>query len=108
MRFVSKFETSGGDRVGEHKERPVPAYLFVESLDQEVVFSIEHGVQPGTTYISIGRAIDRVAKCHIVGRHCFSDSTGGATYLKKSPRHLLAGSDLRERAVFLGVEINLE
>jgi hypothetical protein len=108
MRFVSQLEASGGDGIGEHKEGPMAADLFVESLDQEVVFSIQHRLQPDAPYVTISGTVDGVAERHIVGRHRFSDSAGGATHLKKPAGYLLTGPDFGERAVLLGIEINLE
>ena len=82
--------------------------LFVEPLDQQSVLVIEHRLEPRATDVAIGRAVNRVAKLHVVGRHGLRDRAGRAADLEKAPRHFLPGADLGEGPVAFDVEIDLE
>src|SRR5438105_15947548 len=108
MSLVSLFETAGGDSVGEDKKCSMIAQLLVESLEQKVILSVQHSLETHSTHIAIRRTINCIAECHVVGGHGFGDCSGCSAYLKESARHLLAGTDFGERAVFFGVEVDLE
>ena len=69
---------------------------------------VEHRLEPGAADVAIGRAVNRVAELHVVGRHRFCDRAGGAADLKKSPRHFLAGANFGKRSVAFPIEIDLE
>ena len=108
MRFVVLLETARRHRVGKNKKRALASELRVQPLDQERVFVIEHRLQTLAADVAIGRSVNRIAESHVVGRHGFRDRSRRAADVKKSPRHFLPRADLRERPVFLRVEIDLE
>ena len=108
VRFVMLLETARRDRVGENKKSALVADLLVEPLDQQIVFVIEHRPEPGAADVALGRAVNRVAKLHVVSRHRLRDRAGGAADVEKTPRHFLSGADLGKGAVLFLVEIDLE
>ena len=108
VRFVVLLETARRHRVGKNEKCSLIAELRIEPFEQKFVFVIEHRLEPHPADISIGRSVDRVAERHVVGRHRFGDRAGRAAHMEKPARHFLAGADLRERPVLLGVQINLE
>ena len=97
------FETACRHRVGEDKKVPLIPELFIEPFPQQFVFMIEHRSQPNTADVTICRAVDSIAKGHVVGRHRLGDCPGGASNLEKSAGYLLSGTNLRKRAVFFCV-----
>ena len=96
------------DRVGEDEELGARPALRVEPLDQQLVFVIEHGLQPPPADVAIARAVDRVAEGHVVGRHRLRDRARRAADAEEPARHFLARPDLGEGAVFGGVQIDLQ
>src|SRR5438045_9781079 len=95
-------------RVGKYEERTLMTELLVQPLDQQTVFTVEHCLQTRAADVTIGRAINRVAKRHVVSRHRFRDCPRCAADVEESPCYFLTGADLCERAVALSIEINLE
>ena len=108
MRLAMLLKASGCYRVGKHEERTLMTELLVQPLDQQTVFTVEHCLQTLAADVTIGRAINRVAKCHVVSRHRFRDCPRRAADVEESARYFLAGADLGERAVALSIKINLE
>ena len=108
VRFVMLLETARRHRIGENKKGAYAAELLVQSLDQQLVFVVEHGLETITAHVAVGRSVDRVAERHVVGRHRFRHGSRRAAHVEKTPRHFLAGADFGEGAVLLRVEINLE
>src|SRR5207244_7007928 len=58
--------------------------------------------------VAIGRSVDRVAKGHIVGRHCLSDGAGGTANGEKAARHFLTSPDFGECPVLFRIQIDLK
>ncbi|MEY2544530.1 MAG: hypothetical protein QOE81_1991, partial [Verrucomicrobiota bacterium] len=108
VRFVVLLETARRYGVGKDEECPDASELFVEPLDEQAVFMIEHGLEPVAADITLGRSIDRIAKCHVVGRHRLGDRSGCAADMEKSARHFLARANFGERPILLPIEIDLE
>ena len=75
---------------------------------QETVFVVEHGFQSHAADITVGGPVNRVAERHVVGRYRLCNRSGSAADMEKTARHFLAGADLRERSVFLCVQVDLE
>ena len=69
---------------------------------------VEHRAEANATDVTIGRAVNRVAECHVIGRHRFRNRTRSAANVKKAARHLLPGPNFGKSPVTLGVEIDLE
>ena len=88
------------------KNRVSAAALLLEPFEQQPVLVIEHGEQPLPADVTLGLAVNRVADLHVVGGDGLGDGARGAAHAEKPARHLLAGADLGERAVFRRVEID--
>lgn len=69
---------------------------------------VEHRAEPNPADVAIGRPVNRVAECHVIGGHRFRDRARSAANVEKTARHLLPGADFSKGAVTLGVEIDLE
>src|SRR6266404_1178923 len=108
MRLAMLLKASCRYRVGKYEEGTLMTELLVQPLDQQTVFTVEHCLQTLAADVTIGRAINRVAKRHVVSRHRFRDCPRCAADVEESPCYFLAGADLDERAVALSVKINLE
>ena len=102
------FEAAGRDRIGEDKKSALASQFLVQSLDEQSIFVIEHRLETIAADVTIGRAVDRIAESHVVGRHRLRHRARRAADMEKAPGHFLAGADLREGAVLLRVEIDLE
>src|SRR5262249_18418069 len=82
--------------------------FLIETLDEEIVLVIEHGLKTDATDIALRRSIDRITECHVVSGHGLRDRARRATYAKKSPCYFLPGANLGKRPILGGVEIDLE
>ena len=100
MCFASLFETAGSHGVGKNEEGSLLPEFFVEPLEQQPVFVIQHCLQPGAADITVGRPINSVAERHVVSRHGLGDRSGCSSNLEETARHFLSCSDLGERSVF--------
>src|SRR5262249_22582884 len=69
---------------------------------------VKHCAESKATDVAIGRPVNCVAKCHVIGGHRFRDRARSAANVEKTARHLLSGADFSKSAVTLGVEIDLE
>ena len=105
---VAAREGTGRDRVGEGEEPCPLAAGEVEPLPQERELVVEHLLDALPRHVPWRLAVDRVAEGHVVGRHGLGDRARGPTDREEPAGHLLAGADLGERAVDLGVEIERE
>src|SRR5262245_55556303 len=56
--FVLPFETAGGNRIGKSEGRVLIAARLVQSLQDQVVFIIEHRAQPLPAYVTLRVAVD--------------------------------------------------
>ena len=82
--------------------------MRLRSSQQQIIFVIEHELQPLAGDIARRFAIDRVAELHVVGRDRLGDRAGGSARLEKYARHFLTGADFRKRSVLVLVEIDRE
>ena len=108
VRFIVLFKTARCHGVRKNEKRFSPSEFSIESFHQKRVFVVEHRLKTDTTDIPIGRAVNRVAKCHVVGRHRFGDGASRAAHTKKSPCDLLARADLGKGSVLACLQINPE
>src|SRR5205085_8694651 len=108
VRFVVLFETARGHCVRKHKKGPKAAELFVKALDQQVVLVIQHCLKTIAAHVTVCRSVNGIAESHVVGGHRLGDGPRRAADMEKSPGDFLPGSDFRESAVLLRVEIYLE
>ena len=69
---------------------------------------VEHRLKTNTTDVAVRRSIDRVAECHVVGRHGLGNGAGCAADTEKSPRYFLAGANFCKRPVLGRIQINLQ
>src|SRR6188472_18153 len=69
---------------------------------------VEHRAEANATDVTVGRAVNRVAECHVIGGHRFRNRARSAADIKKTARHLLPRPDFGKGAVTLGIEIDLE
>src|SRR6478736_3132535 len=99
MRFITLFETTRRDGIGEDKERFLCAEFSIESLDQKIVFVVEHCLEAHTANVAVGCSVNCVAESHVIGRHGLSDRAGCAADAKESSRHLLSRANFSERAI---------
>jgi hypothetical protein len=97
-----------GDGVGENKKRAFVTARFVEPLEQQVEFMIQHGLQTLAADVTVGRAVNRVADGHVVGGNGFRNRAGRLADVEEPARDFLTRADLGERAVFFRVEVDLE
>ena len=52
--------------------------------------------------------VDRVGELHVIGGHGLGDGAGRGTRLEKLARHLLAGANFDDGAVFLFVQVDAQ
>ena len=96
----------GGHGVGKDKElRALPA-LVLQALFEQPILVFQHRQKPVLTDVTLGGSVDRVAERHVVGAHRLGHGARGATNLEEPARDFLTGTDLRERAVLVAVEID--
>src|SRR5207249_8411096 len=67
MRFIVLFKTACCHGVRKNEKHFFSSEFSIEPLHQKRVFVIEHRLKTNTTDVPIRRAINRVAKCHVVG-----------------------------------------
>src|SRR5213082_136286 len=106
--LVVLLETACRHGVGENKKCAEAAELFIETLDEQFVFVIEHRLETSAAHVAIGRSVNGIAERHVVGGHGFRDRAGSAAHMEKTARPLPSGADLREGPVRLRVEIDVE
>lgn len=94
-----------GDGVGESEEGGAVALCGSEPLEQLAELVLEHGLQALAADVTLGRAVDRVADGHVIGRDALGDRARGAAYKEEPARHLLSGADLGDGAVLALVEV---
>src|SRR5436305_773637 len=107
VRFIVLLEASGGYGVGENEKSAIAAELGIKAFHQQIVFVIEHRPETLAADVAIGRSVDRVAKGHVVGRHCLSDGAGGTANGEKAARHFLTSPDLGECPYFFAYRLVL-
>ena len=69
---------------------------------------IEHRVQTGAADIALGVPVNGVADRHVISRDGFGNGARRAANAKKPARHFLAGANLGEGSVFIGVQVDLK
>ena len=106
VRLMGK--TVRGHRVGKDEKGGFVAARFVQALQQQVKFVIEHRLQALAADVPVRWPVNRVADRHVVGGHGLGHRAGRAADVEKPAGHFLAGADFGERAVFGGVEIDLK
>src|SRR5438034_191422 len=90
----------------EHKKCFLGPEFSVESLDQKIIFVIQHFLEANTADVAIRRSVNRIAERHVVGRHGLGDRAGCAADAKESARYLLAGANFSEGPILGCVEID--
>ena len=108
MCFAALLKTARRHRISENEKESVRPDFLIKPLDQQFVLMVEHRAQANATDVAIGRPVNRVAECHVIGGHRFRNRARSAANVKKAARHLLPGPDFGKRAVTLGIEIDLE
>ena len=108
VRFAALFKTARCNRVCKDEEGFLRPEFCVEPLDEKIVFVVEHCLETNTTDVAVRRSVDRVAKCHVVGRHGLGDGAGGAADAEKSARDFLARANLCKRPVLGRIQIDLQ
>ena len=106
--LVGPLVVARGHRVREHEEVGAVAARRREPLDEELILVVEHELQPLAGDVPRGLAVDRVAEDHVIGGDRLRDGPRSASRLEEFPRDLLAGADLRKRAVLGSVEVDGE
>src|SRR5437868_2889605 len=96
MRFAMLLKTSCRHRIGKHEEGTLMTELLVQPLDQQTVFVIEHCLQTLAADVTIGRPINRVAKCHVISGHCLRDCPRSAADVEEASGYFLTGANLGE------------
>src|SRR5215469_16665678 len=100
MRFIALFETAHCDRISKDKKRFLSPEFCVQSFDQKIVFMIEHRLEPHTANVTVGRSVNGVAECHVIGGHGFCDCARSAAHAKESACYLLSRANFSEGAIF--------
>src|SRR5947199_3341296 len=99
MRFITLFETARSDGVAEDKECFLCAEFSIQSFDQKIVLVVEHRLETDTADVAVGRSVNGVAKCHVIGRHRLGDCAGCAAHAKESARYLLSRTNFSKSAI---------
>ena len=105
MRLIALFEAARRNRIGEDKKCFFGPEFSVEPFDKKIIFVIEHCLKSNTADVTVRRPINRIAECHVVGRHGFGYRAGCAAYAEESARYLLAGANFSEGPILGTVEI---
>ena len=71
-------------------------------------FSSKYGAEALAADVAVGRAIDRIAHRHVVGRDGLGDRARGPAHAEKPAHHLLPRPDLGKRAIAPGVQVDLQ
>ena len=108
MAFGGFVVALGSDGVGESEETRPARALVGEALLEQLVLVFEHLVEPLAADVARRRPVDGVGKRHVVGGDRLGDGARRPADVEEPPGHLLACADLGERAVFGGVQIDLE
>src|SRR5215469_14623442 len=93
MRFVALFETARGDRVAENKKCFFGPKFSIEPFDEEIVFVVQHCLEAHAADVALGGSINRVAECHVIGRHRLGYGARCAAHAKESACYFLAGAN---------------
>ena len=99
MRFIALFKTARRDRIGENKKGFFRPKFSVKPFDEKVVFVIQHFLETKATDVAVGRSINCIAECHVVGGHGLGDGACSAAHAEKSPRYFLTGANFSEGPV---------
>src|SRR5579859_4414321 len=92
--------------VSKSEESCVAAALVFEPFQEQVIFVIQHGLEPPPADIALRRTIDSVADGHIVGGNGLGHGLGGSADAKEPAGNLLPGADLREGAITPGILVD--
>jgi hypothetical protein len=100
------FLPPGRNRAGKNEEGGLVAPRRVEPLQQQVIFVIEHRLQPAAADVTIGWPVNGVADGHVIGGNGFGNGAGGAAGAKKPAGNLLRCANLGKGAVAPGIVID--
>ena len=90
-------------------QKPLPADAL--DFDSEIVSPIivqgycdaraviQHFLETKATDVAVGRSINCIAECHVVGGHGLGDGACCAAHAEKSPRYFLTGANFSEGPV---------
>lgn len=106
--FLLPGEAVRGDRVREHEEGAFVAARLIEALAEQIEFIIQHRLQPLAADVAIGGAVNRVADRHVVSGNGFGHGARRTADAEKAACDFLARADFGERAVFAGVQVDLQ
>ena len=67
LAFVGAREVSRSNRIAKREKAGVVTALFVKSLDKQVVFFLQHRLDPVPGDVPAGLAVDFIADLHVVG-----------------------------------------
>ena len=99
----------GRYRICKYEEVGVWA-LVAQTIVHELIFVVEHFVQPAFTYVPTTglRPVDLVGIRLVVCRHGFGNRPGSRADLKKVARYLLSSPNFSERAVDGGIQVDFK
>ena len=98
----------GGHGVGEGKVLLRGVVLPCDAFLNQVVLVVEHLVDARLAHVASFRffAVDGVAEVLVVGRDGLGDGAGRPARAEEVTHHLLACTDLCERAIKVGIEVD--
>src|SRR5438477_7126310 len=99
MRFIALFETARRDGVAEDKECFLCAEFSIQSFDEQIVLMVKHRLKTDTADVAVGRSVNGVAKCHVIGRHGLGDGAGCSANAKESACYLLSRANFSKSAI---------
>src|SRR5262245_41696493 len=108
VRFIALFEAARRDGIGEDKECLLGSKFSIQPFDQKIVFMIEHFLEPHAADVAVGRSVNGVAKCHIIGGHGLGDRAGCTANAEESARYLLSRANFSESAILRRIQIDVE
>src|SRR4030095_12141134 len=101
-------ETARRNGIGEDEERFLGSKFLVQPFDQKIVFMIEHFLEPHAANVAVGRSVNGVTKCHVIGGHGLGDCAGCAAHAKESACSLRSRANFSEGAILGEIQINVE
>src|SRR5215471_10071873 len=104
MRFIALLETARRDGIAEDKESFLASKFSIQPFDQKIVFMIEHFLEPHAADVAVGRSVNGVAECHVIGRHGLGDCAGCTANAEESARDLLSGASFSEGAILRRIQ----
>ena len=95
-------------RVGKGKKRPLRPALLVKTLDEQVVFVIEHLAKPLATHKARALAVDGIREGHVIRGDRLGNRSRRSAHVEKPARHLLTSTYLGKGPVNRLRHVDLE